>query len=209
MDSAVWLRAVERIIGVGIGGLCVYLGYKLFLHLPEVTDSKGKVVLPGGISIYLSRVGPGVFFALFGALLVAASFYFGLTTDDKNGHLNYAVDRPERPPVQSGTAESDKSGIHGYPVGEGLAPEIAIKQLTADMQTLNQIAETIKLVNKDENTRNKVDDGVMRIKLSMIALVWSPGWGDFKDFRNWVNGGQDKSEMARWHDASMIFNAGR
>ena len=64
----------ERLLGLLAGGLCVVLGYRLFVKLPEKTDSSGKVVLPGGVSIWLSRVGPGIFFALFGAAIVAYSF---------------------------------------------------------------------------------------------------------------------------------------
>lgn len=69
----VWIRSFERILDTVIGGISIYLGYRLFLKLPEKTDSQGKVVLPGNISIYLSRVGPGVFFALFGAAVIALS----------------------------------------------------------------------------------------------------------------------------------------
>jgi hypothetical protein len=34
--------------------------------------------LPGNISIYLSRVGPGVFFALFGAAVIALSLHHAI-----------------------------------------------------------------------------------------------------------------------------------
>src|SRR5574341_1112697 len=75
-----FLRALERIIAVLIGGLAIYLGYQLFIHLPTQMNSEGKIVLPGDISVYLSRVGPGAFFALFGTIVVAASFYFQFKT---------------------------------------------------------------------------------------------------------------------------------
>ena len=70
MNSLFLLRGIERIICVMIGAFSVYLGYALFIKLPEKTDSEGKAILPGGISIYFSRVGPGVFFALFGTLII-------------------------------------------------------------------------------------------------------------------------------------------
>jgi hypothetical protein len=72
------LRALERIIGVIIGGISVYLGYRLFHSLPDQMDSEGKFILPGNISVYMSRVGPGAFFALFGVVVVIASLYFSL-----------------------------------------------------------------------------------------------------------------------------------
>ena len=76
--EAYTLRALERIIVVIIGGLSVYLGYRLFLHVPSQKDGEGKISFPGGISIIVNRVGPGVFFALFGAGVVALSLYHGI-----------------------------------------------------------------------------------------------------------------------------------
>lgn len=77
MDPVI-LRAIERIIAVVIGGVCIWLGQRLFLQIPEQKAGEGKIQFPGGISVYVARVGPGVFFALFGATLVAVSFYRGI-----------------------------------------------------------------------------------------------------------------------------------
>lgn len=49
------LSALERIIVVIIGGLSVYLGYRLFLHVPSQKDGEGKISFPGGISIIVNR----------------------------------------------------------------------------------------------------------------------------------------------------------
>src|SRR5207245_1619184 len=76
-----YLRVIERVLAVIIGGLSIYLGYRLFIKLPEQKDSEGKVVLPGDISIFFSRVGPGVFFSLFGAAVVVVSLRQGLELD--------------------------------------------------------------------------------------------------------------------------------
>jgi hypothetical protein len=43
------LRVIERVLAVVVGGMSVYLGYRLFIKLPEQMDSSGKVVLPGGM----------------------------------------------------------------------------------------------------------------------------------------------------------------
>ena len=69
------LRFLERLCAVVIGGIAIYLGYRLFLKVPERHDSAGKLVLPWDVSVVLSRVGPGIFFALFGASVVGASFF--------------------------------------------------------------------------------------------------------------------------------------
>src|SRR5262245_60510624 len=65
-------RMIERII-ISLGGiLSVYLGYKLFYIATVKTDSGGsfKSAL---FSASFTKVGPGVFFALFGAYVMATS----------------------------------------------------------------------------------------------------------------------------------------
>lgn len=81
-------RAVERFANVLIGALAIYLGYKLFMNLPERREEKKgemKLMLPGDISVYVSRVGPGVFFALFGTAVVLMSFVSTLQIDTQKG----------------------------------------------------------------------------------------------------------------------------
>ena len=55
------------------GALAIYLGYRLFLAIPAADKSEGRISLPGGVSIFLTRIGPGVFFALFGCALIGYS----------------------------------------------------------------------------------------------------------------------------------------
>ena len=63
-------RSVERLLVVLAGALAIYLGCRLFIDMPKAERGSGKANLPGGISIFLSRVGPGVFFSLFGAIVI-------------------------------------------------------------------------------------------------------------------------------------------
>ena len=83
VDALLLMRMVERLFGLLAGGLCVVLGYQLFIRLPEKADSSGKIILPGGVSIWLSRVGPGIFFALFGVAIVAYSFASAVRVTDE------------------------------------------------------------------------------------------------------------------------------
>ena len=100
-------RAVERLIAVLIGGGSIYLGYRLFMALPELSaDGEGKFELPGGVSIYVSRVGPGIFFALFGTALVGLAF------------INVLTWQPGSPASPS-VAPADPPPIPGCPVRTG------------------------------------------------------------------------------------------
>jgi len=98
--NPVMLRGVERIIAVLVGALSIYLGYNLFLAVPEQRDREGKMVFSRGASVYLNRVGPGVFFALFGASVTALALWRG---------IDYAT--PGAPPVRKrrGTRASEQA----------------------------------------------------------------------------------------------------
>lgn len=82
-DPVEILRMFERIIAVLIGGFSIYLGYRLFFHLPYEKSHQGELELPG-VKIVLSRVGPGIFFGVFGTLVM----YYSLTNPvvNKKGH---------------------------------------------------------------------------------------------------------------------------
>jgi hypothetical protein len=47
MDDSlvVVLRMFERMMVVGFGGMAIYLGYRLFFHLPHQTDQQGEIVV--------------------------------------------------------------------------------------------------------------------------------------------------------------------
>ena len=66
---ALSFRGAERLLIVAVAALCIRFGYKLFQSLPVEHSSGGSLKLPSA-RVVLSKVGPGVFFALFGALVL-------------------------------------------------------------------------------------------------------------------------------------------
>ena len=90
-------RATERLFSVVIGGFSIFLGYHLFLRLPNLpSDGEGKFELPGGVSIYISRIGPGIFFALFGTALVGFSLFNPLSIEQGGSAAPAPEPRPAR-----------------------------------------------------------------------------------------------------------------
>ena len=74
--------------------------------MPSVNKAEGKLELPGGVSIFLTRIGPGVFFALFGCAIIGYSVTkpveFTLPTVASSGRaISYSAvgqrDRPVNP----------------------------------------------------------------------------------------------------------------
>lgn len=177
------LRAVERILAVAIGGLSVYLGYRLFIKLPERTDSEGKVVLPGNISVYMSRVGPGAFFALFGAIVIALSFYYSITYTETTA-AGKAPEQPgaqvsqERSKVYSGLGKTDTRGAR-----QGLESSRALLRL--DMFILNALPSALR-ADLGQDRRRDIERAIPGIKLALMKTVWDEDWGDPVKFEEWA-----------------------
>ena len=177
------LRVIERVLAVVIGGISIYLGYRLFIKLPEQKDSEGKLVLPGDISIFFSRVGPGVFFSLFGAAVVVVSLQHGLELDLAN-----------KATVTAESSEKTANMKVRYMGGGAGEPDPA-KRDALRAEARRTIAELNKLPamlasDVSASRRTDVAQAVRESKLALIGMVWDADWGDFPKFRNWVNDGE-------------------
>lgn len=183
----VW-RAVERLLGLVIGGGTIYLGFRLFMALPQrASDSEGKFELPGGISIYISRVGPGVFFALFGAGLVGLSFVNALTFKTE------AAATPTQVASAASVETSDFSYVSGK--AEGSPINLNREAVVRDARTLRKLEMALEVSVEDDRVALPAHDAdalliaLPRVKRMMLRGVWDPQWGSYEAFSQWVRDG--------------------
>jgi hypothetical protein len=143
---------VERILAVVIAGGAIYLGYRLFFHLPFERNDKGELELPG-VKIVLSRVGPGVFFAVFGTLVL----YYSMTN-----------------PV---IVKNDDFIGAGTEVSSSITPQQRAKALTS-IEMLN-CAERLALQQaSSEEFSAKLSVAIREAKRTLMLSVWDPDvWG--------------------------------
>ena len=180
------LRALERLLAVAISALCIYFGYSLLLHMPE-KEGEAKVKLPGGVSIFISRVGPGVFFALFGAAIVAISLYQGIVY-----FRSYGV----------GVQQVFYGGLT---TGGGGALDQARLRLGLDLEFLN----TLPITDLDDQRRRELATRITSTKLALMRTVWGPDWGDFDEFIEWAESGASSPVPKRLEAAAAYYSAGR
>lgn len=191
------LRVAERILAVLLGGFSIYLGYRLFIEIPSANSSSGKVSLPGDISIFLSRVGPGVFFSLFGAAIVTVSLYQGL---DLKANVS----------TEAGKTASNLDV--SFATGGAGGDTDADKQGNRRTEAHRAIAELNKLpaMLAADTPKNRIVDVVNAVRASKIALlesVWSKNWGDFTSFRSWAQrNDMDPPPSGVSPDAIKIYN---
>lgn len=182
------MRMFERLLGLLAGGLSIVLGYRLFINLPEKTDSSGKVVLPGGVNIWLSRVGPGLFFALFGAAIIAYSFTSTVKmTTEQVGPSPRASAGSGEALVSSRREIAAMSGQSADPS----AKEARDRQITFLRGVLADLNATIIRLERETPPpeRDRLIGGIQSAKLLLLVGAWEAGWGDPARFRSWINSG--------------------
>jgi hypothetical protein len=180
--TVIIMRSIERLIGVLIGGFLTWLGYRLFLDVSTQTDSSGKFNLPGGTAIHVTRVGPGIFFSLFGTGIVLMSFLRPINYQDHQKIL------PQ--PLAAQTAPQTNGGHY-----IGVAPTPATTEKSkqelrnlrrTEVAVLNRLPQRLK-TDLDPSQRADFIVAIPKIKLAIMETLWADDWGDFIRFTEWVN----------------------
>jgi len=192
------LRFIERILAVIIGGISVYLGYRLFLKVPEQKDSDGKITFPKDITIVLNRVGPGVFFALFGVTVVVVSLYQAIT------YSEHELPDSNKPKVASPGKEFVGAGGTADE-REEQARAASRELLRGEIAILNSISSSLS-PNLLPAVRNQIEQALPRIKFALMETVWDdPNWGDRVEFRRWIEGGASDPPPKKLKEAALQY----
>jgi hypothetical protein len=182
------LGAFQRILSILIGGMLIYFGYRLFLSLPGKRGrdgGSGEFSLGGANKVKLSKVGPGVFFAIFGAGLIAYSFAKPMKVN-----IPGAVPSAQTSPAAQGTPNA----ATGVVAAAGFSYVGAVSAPETDEDRARMRAETqqdIIILNRaldgaNASERPQVERAVVRAKVALMEPLWAEDWGELKDFRDWL-----------------------
>ena len=188
--------ALVRLVAMGIGAFLCFLGYRLFSIVPLASPGDAELSGLKGTTIKLTRIGPGIFFALFGALMViwATSQPLSYSESQKPGEKGVVVER------KVGAIGSETSQI----IDTSDAERTRVKQ---EIRWLNQV----QLVLTDTQRGNLVDDPdyiVPSIKKRLMLATWdSDAWGEASAFVQWLNetGGIGKPKDPKTAVAAEIY----
>ena len=177
----VLIRTAERLIAVIIGGLAIYLGYLLFQSVKATGESDVEVKLPNDTTVMLSRIGPGIFFALFGAAIVSASFLYPVEYQQDPNIVRIRGVGPsssQPSPTTSTHISSDDSEFE----------RLRVRQ---QMEFLNQLPQQLINPALSAAQRKTVERETLAMKLALMRSVWDKDWGRFEDFKLWAEGGAE------------------
>jgi hypothetical protein len=186
--------AFQRVLSIVIGGMLVYFGYRLFLSLPGKRGrdgGSGEFSLGRSSKVKLSKVGPGVFFAIFGAGLIAYSFAKPMKVNIP-GAAPSAATTPGA--TNAGTGVVAEAGF-SY-AGAVSAPETdedRARMRTETQQDIIILNRALDRANASE--RPQVERAVVKAKVALMEPLWADDWGELKDFRDWLaKGGRPPDE---------------
>ncbi len=96
------------------GALCIYLGYRLFYI---VTETQGRLSVSTGHdqALQLQDVAPGVFFALFGAVILVVSLFRPVTYEDGDAGKSDDGGKTDGGKTDGGTAIAAENGGRAAP----------------------------------------------------------------------------------------------
>lgn len=192
-DDMLWVllvRMAERVLAVGVGGISIYLGFRLFTLMPDLPVGDADLKLPGGVSILVSRVGPGVFFCLFGAVIASLSLY---------------------KPVELPVAKADGSVVMataavGGGDGDAARREAERGQVQRTLPDLEQVKSQLSS-SLDPSARHDAGRVILAGRIALIHSVWGPDWGDFEAFKGWAESAAAAVPAgALWAPAAEMFN---
>lgn len=193
--DAITLRMIERIMGVLIGGLSIYLGFYLFKIIPHSKTGEGKFTFPG-VSIHLFRTGPGVFFALFGCAIIYWSFSHPISVDG----------RTSREAVIGVDGRTSREAVIGRErTFYGVSSEDKAK-IDIWIQNLNKMENTIKS-EKPSITNEEASITTAQVKLFLIQrMLDDPFDPEFEEFSNKIRINSSEHFGDKWQKWADIYN---
>jgi len=191
-DAFFLARTAEHIVVAVIGLFIAWMGYWLFREMPVQREGEAKIGLPGGISIYFSRVGPGAFFVLFGA-----------------GLIGYTATRPVT--LQQAPEQIALSGFgeRSVPPGTTSAPgPVSASEIGLPRPGLVRTLAEVAAENDATPLSSKQIERAAALREARIEIMlagWDPKWGSRQDFRRWAENMQDPPPETAVR-AAQIFN---
>ena len=174
-------RAAEHLLASLIGIFAVYLGYRLFLNMPHRREGESKVELPGGVSIYVSRIGPGIFFAVFGTLLVG----YGVSRPiDYRQATTAAVPATGTAAATASSAQMQYSGMMPGGSNAPATPSAAVAREPV-VRALALLAADVAKTPPGAQ-RNERQIALREARVTVMQQAWRSDWGSSEVFTRWV-----------------------
>jgi hypothetical protein len=180
---AVVMHGIERLLTVLIGGLCMVLGWHLF---SKNLDTSGQAdISHAGWRMSLKRIGPGVFFALFGSFILITSLMQPIKGDvapsptpPANPHTAIATDQTPHAPGGSIVQMNSEGRNSALLIAHAL--NTAITVATMNRQSGGLSAELDDLKRSADRLTNLRDQIVANVLGTNLLKLWQKDGSEYK-----------------------------
>ena len=193
-----------RLLQIGAGVLLCVLGYRLFARVPTA-DSGADISVATQFKLNFTKIGPGVFFALFGAAVLVQALANPLRLERQ------AAAVPPVAPTASAasSAQAATSGERLMITGATSAAVVVVTPpldeaaLTLHLRFANGLPDLLK-PGLPMDRRVQFENAQRELKLALMRAGWQPAWGDRAPFEAWV---LDRRAPAPSPVASALWDA--
>ncbi|MFV0593567.1 MAG: hypothetical protein ACK5M7_19505 [Draconibacterium sp.] len=187
-------RAHERLLALAIAGICIILGFLLFLFAPDAPTEGTANLEWANKKFMMANVGPGVFFALFGAvntvysIVTQAKTRKTITNNNEQQTETTTFQLLQTPAKQSGASVNLRANYQ------------------KDFRTYSRILEKLNSGETiPDNLRLEFETTLNNTRQSLMASVWDEQWGDYPDFDNWLKRGCPEPVPDKILEAAKFF----
>jgi hypothetical protein len=191
VDQLIKLRSKERLLALGIAGLCIILGFLLFIFAPNASEAGTAQLEWMEKKMMLANVGPGVFFALFGAAITVYSI------------------------VTQATTSTEKNGENSVVTYRYLQKDVKDNQETENLRSNYQrdfriFSEVMQKLEENESVPERLrmdfENALTNSKDFLMRSVWDESWGDYNQFSNWISMGFPEPPPPEISKAAKYFS---
>lgn len=191
VDQLIKLRSRERLLALGIAGLSILLGFMLFIFAPNASDAGTAELEWMEKKLMLANIGPGVFFALFGAAITVYSI------------------------IAQANATTEKDGENSVVTYRYLQKDVKDNQETENLRSNYQrdfriFSEVIQKLEENESVPERLrmdfENALIHSKDFLMRSVWNDSWGDYNQFSNWISMGCPEPPPPQISKAAKYFS---
>lgn len=191
-------RSKERLLALTVAGICIILGFLLFLFAPDAPNEGSVNIEYLNKKFALANVGPGVFFALFGAAITIYSIVTQLKMKNVSKKNN-----------EEDTVEGTNTIEYTYLLNNKKDSQENINlrgEFLQDFRTFSKISHEIELSeNISPDIKLKYETAMENVKDYIMRSLWDSSWGSYDEFKKWLNKGCPEPVTDNISDAAEFF----
>lgn len=169
------LRSRERLLALALAGVSIVLGFFLFLFSPDLPNEATADIEYLSNKLMIANVGPGIFFALFGAITIV----YSIVTQ-----ANFQKEENKQ-----GDSKINFQFLQSEKKDEQELTNIRARYLR-DFRIFSRVVKAME-ENKGISTDLKLnfETSADNVKQELMRKVWSKDWGDYSEFNAWLEKG--------------------